>query len=240
MNIVVVGDSLACPRRDGPGYEEIWPTRVGAALRRSGASAELVNRSARGRVLPDVLADFGNIVGYWDPGIVIFQVGIVDCAPRVFGRKAKAFLALPGIRRCLAPICVRIAGRYRRQIVSARPLVRYTRPAEFRRAVESLPGLLKGTERVLVIPILGTVPEREERSPGYNESVRDYNATWRSVAFLSGWTWLADLERDVESVREWLLPDGHHLTAKGHEAVARGVLSSLGIRTPETWERLRA
>jgi len=170
-------------------------------------------------------------VTHWEPEAVVVQVGIVDCAPRLFSPWQHAFLNNRWFHWRIARIIIRTASRYRRQIIAARPWVRYTSRRRFEKTLAALAGKVEGIPHLLVLPILETFPEHEYRSPGYNRSVRAYNRLWEGWAQQVGARFIRHEELvGVRDIRELLLTDGHHLSPAGHAAVAGVVGETLAER----------
>jgi lysophospholipase L1-like esterase len=223
LRIVAAADSLALPRPapDNISWEQVWPTLLEERLCRAGLDSRVLNHGQRARTLPDLLATYEDVVACWNPGLVVLQIGIVDCAPRLFSRREHKFLNEVIYWRLAKPL-IRLASRNRRAIITLRPWVRYTPHHRFRKALGQLGRRVQGiADRVFVLPILPSFESHVRRSPGYNESVARYNQSWKEwceacrCRFIPVEELLAG--RDV---RDLLLDDGHHLSVQGHAQCA--------------------
>jgi lysophospholipase L1-like esterase len=237
MRIVVAADSLALPRRkpEAVGFYEVWPTLLEARLMDLGISARILNHGQRGLTLPVLVQRFDDIIGFWESDVVIFQVGIVDCAPRLFGPRQQSVLSSWLFPRFLSRLVIGAASRFRRQIITARPWIRFTPPNLFRRSLAELAVCLKDSSaKVIVLPILGTFPEHERRSPGYTESVQLYNAAWREWCEQCGHTFLEyeKLFGQME-ISQVVASDGHHLTPSGNRDIAEALAGVVRTRTKD-------
>lgn len=229
LRIVVAGDSLAWPRLGpSPVYgTDVWPTLLESELCQAGLSVRVLNHSKQGRTLPDLVRDCASVVELWLPDWVIVQVGIVDCAPRVFDRWQRELMNMPGFPSILRRALVKFAAVNRARITRLRPHVRYTSPTAFRDAILQLAGCLTRVcgRNVIVLPILETVPTHAQRSAGYNEVVRQYNELWQLGCLQHGWRFVSH-ESVVrrQPLGTLLLEDGHHISAAGHATFAQLLL----------------
>ena len=125
--IVAFADSLAMPRNENGAillWEETWPYLLEKSLVAEGLGAEVINCGARARTSTMLLGEFTEHVVLKRPDVVIIEVGVVDCLPRVFSRREKRVMNLPGfparirnqlIARRRGSTCGRIWRRSRRR-----------------------------------------------------------------------------------------------------------------------------
>src|SRR6185503_6668370 len=98
MRIVILADSLVLPREE-VGGEHCFEATYGFALYRAlrdrfGGEAPLViERGMRLRTIEAVLTDWHEQVTLRKADVVVVHVGVVDCAPRLFLRRERRFLA---------------------------------------------------------------------------------------------------------------------------------------------------
>ena len=228
LRIVALADSLALPRREGTDillWEETWPSVLGRLLRDEGISAEVINCGARARTIDSVNADFVEHVVFKAPDVILLQVGVVDCAPRVFTRRVQKLLRHRLMPASLRTATIEWAHHRRREIVSRNPLARvYTRPHAFMRHLWLLAGKLAevGDVRLGVLPIIGDIERMEEKSPGFANNVSLYNSFLEEFARRSGRPLIS-----LSTSAEWFGSDGYHLTASGSRAVAEAALAWL-------------
>jgi acyl-CoA thioesterase-1 len=88
VRALIIADSLAMPR-DDVGYEQTWPAMLVDRL----PAITWVNRAQRLSTTAR-LNDEGNqgadCLEFYKPGLVVLQLGICDCAPRVLHRRTAA------------------------------------------------------------------------------------------------------------------------------------------------------
>lgn len=224
LRIVVAGDSLGLPRLTQTiiSYKDIWPLLLESKLRNKNINCVVLNHSERSRTLPKFLKNFQDIVTIWEPDILIIQIGIVDCAPRLFSEKENRFLNSGFIHWRIARAIINFASKHRRQIIKIRPWVRYTPLKKFKNSLEELGNILSKTNyKTIILPIMPSFPSHTYRSPGYNESVEKYNNEWKFFCEKYSHIFI-NLEEIIDDYKleELLLEDGHHLSKLGHKRIA--------------------
>jgi hypothetical protein len=231
IRIVALADSLALPRDENGTrvlWDDTWPYRLGEELRDLHLEAEVINHGARSMTAPDLIRPhpFTNHVVLTRPQVIVVQVGIVDCAPRIFSRRANRILSR--VPDPLRRLVIDHRSKKRRELIARNPLRRvYTAPDDYRRAMEALKTKLAGLDfpvHVLVLPVLSH-PRLDERSPGYSGNVRRYNAILSSV-------WESFIPPDELGISDdFFAEDGYHLSRRGNEAVARTLAERIASRS---------
>ena len=126
--VVAYADSLSLARpaegKDEALYwEQTWPWVLEFLLRSGGHSVEVINCGRRMRTVESFTGDeFNEHIGWLLPNIVIIQLGVVDCAPRIFSRRAKRVMNLPGFPARLRESLIKWRSHRRAEIVRADPL----------------------------------------------------------------------------------------------------------------------
>lgn len=213
MRILFVTDSLGAPRPAVP-WEFTYPGILQSKFcdrpevcfcyetRRGSTTYCLSN--------PDLL------VSYF-PGIVIVQLGIVDCVPRIFTKLENSILfRLP---KWIRDIIIWLGTHYRRRSVKRA----YVKPEVCMRNWQIF--LNKTREincSVIIIPVAlpGKVfsksnPKAEKSIHLYNESVEKLAENFSHVYILPNWN------KDTKAYDDLFLPDdGYHFSKYGHEKMA--------------------
>jgi hypothetical protein len=154
--------------------------------------------------------------------IVVLQFGIVDCAPRPI-----TYLFLPILQRLpiVGSKILKVLSNYRTQIQNIWNY-RFTPPKKFLKEYKSIVDICK-TLKLLPISIGLPLPtiSIDERSPGFRNSVGVYNELIKDIMPDK----YCDIEQHIsEATRDMiLLPDGHHLTPKGHELYAEVIFDTI-------------
>jgi lysophospholipase L1-like esterase len=226
MKISILADSLALPREDVGGDELLevtYPFLLDRSLRkRFGDAAPLIfERGMRRRTIEYVIDEWNEQVELRKPDVVIVHVGIVDCAPRVFLRREASFVA--NIRfGWLRDRIFKFSHDHRRGIVKFRRKV-YVPLPRFERLVQTVVQKARETnvKSLVFINIICPPDSVEERSPGFQSNVMEYNRVLQEQtkhAFVT----LIDLNGMVEDGggSEKLTVDGIHLNEQGHILLA--------------------
>jgi lysophospholipase L1-like esterase len=227
MKVVILADSLALPRQEGEGnipYEATYPYLLDESLHRQlgGRAPHIIERGMRSRTIERVLDEWFELVELRGASVVVVHIGIVDCAPRVFMPRERAFVER------LRPARLRVrfldfVHRHRRRIVQKRRRV-YVPVSKFKAMVEEVVRrACAGRVRSLVfVNIIEPPQEMEERSPGFRRNVEDYNR------ILSAQTdgqrvHLIDLNHLIHEHGgpEELTVDGIHINHTGHSMLAQ-------------------
>jgi lysophospholipase L1-like esterase len=227
MKVVILADSLALPRQEGEGnipFEATYPYLLDESLRERLARRAplIIERGMRSRTIERVLDEWFEMVSLRGAEVVVVHVGIVDCAPRIFMPRERAFIER------LRPARLRIrflnfVHRHRRRIVQTRGRV-YVPVRKFKAGVEEVVRRAREARvRSLVfINIIEPPPLMEERSPGFRRNVEDYNRILRAQAAEQG-VHLIDLDNLIRARGgpEELTVDGIHINHAGHKMLAQ-------------------
>jgi lysophospholipase L1-like esterase len=227
--IVILADSLSLPRPENLGntlYEETYPYLLDVSLReQQGVNAPIIiEKGKRSRTMPDVASDWKEYVSLRKPEIVVIQVGITDCAPRVFTSKQRTYIErIPS--KFIREILLKFVHKFRRQIIaSSQPKV-YTPLVQFS---ETVAKLVEFAERddvsaLVFVQIVMPPDSLEIRSPGLQENVRLYNNVLDQVKSKLGVYVIEfnELMRNQKNKESYLLDDGQHLSVRGHQLLAK-------------------
>ena len=239
LRVVALADSLSLPRVDGLEdirWEHTWPWLLQRMQPIESCDLEVINCGMRARTVDSLVKhSMTEDVVFKRPDVLVLQVGVVDCAPRIFSRTEKALLAS---RLCPSVVRDAVVGyrkARRRRITAAGPLRRvYTPPAAFRQYLELFFETLRGIGwpvRVLVLPILGHAQRLEEKSVGFASNIILYNEITRSICERNSSEWLPP--ETIETLGgDLFLKDGYHLSMAGHRAVAEAIAESLKTLGP--------
>lgn len=234
VNITLLADSLAMARPpeevDGIRLEETYPYLVDQHFRQQyGGDAPVFHvRGRRARTVLEVLEDWPEEVVVRGARLVVVQVGIADCAPRVFSRRQHQFietLRSDALRRAI----LGVVHRHRRKIIRWRPQCKYVSESRFHTAVHDLAtwARRKNAAKLLLVNILRPDDSLEERSPGFKSSVEAYNAILAKYVD-DEHVYLCDLAELAGKAKEaCTTDDGIHLNRMGHHVLADQLISIL-------------
>jgi len=228
--IVILADSLSLPRpKKDIGnirYEDTYPYLLDISLRKKlGHEAPIVTeKGKRYRTITEVAADWREYVTWRKPEMVVVQVGITDCAPRVFSSTQRS--KIERIRPLfLRTILLKLVHRYRRNIIESSRTKVYVPIEEYRETVARLVKLAESDNVRLLVFVKIAVPPAfvENRSPGLQRNVLLYNSVLEQYKDSRG-VHIVDLNEvfgTEEYMDEFLLEDGQHYNAEGSRLVAQ-------------------
>jgi hypothetical protein len=221
--VLIVSDSIALPREStGVGLEESYPYRLHKALTASSGGRLGVSPDCRrGRTVIDAVAALEGQTGRFEA--VVVQVGIVDCAPRVFGASdVRAVRAARG--EDAAECMVTIAGAYRQVLVGDRYNSVYVTIDRFEAGMRDAVRLgFRLAPRVIVCGIV-TPSKRGGKLANVplTMNIVDYNDAMKRVAEQEGAVF-ADADDYIwtrDDPVACFTQDNYHYNAEGHRHCA--------------------
>ena len=204
LNIVVVTDSLGIPRSEplclGP--DIIWSYRLNGVSYVHGRT---------GYTLVDVLEDASSHIKACKPDIIIMQIGIVDCAPRIFSRRVLNMIKqIPLLRS----VVFWFVNKYRSHILKLRK-TQYVPIQKFRNTASELK-LKFNNSTIFAVSILPACDEYEKLLPGISQEIRRYNEVLSEhFEYIDPYLGFAP--------EELCSNDYHHLNEAGHNLVLKAV-----------------
>ena len=223
--ILVLGDSLAMPRKD-PGevpvhWEDTWPQILGAEL--GILDYEVINASRRAYESCFLQEDFQEHVVFKHPNIVILQIGVVDGAPRIVSKADRRLFSRFFFPKFLATQEIAHRKRNRRRLVATNPLKKvYTAPESFERLRAEFLGKCRNFNPnigIIQIPILAHTALMDEISPGYSSNISLYNSIICRLDGQFGLTSFPVAEFYSRRFPKQFLSDGYHLSVEGNIAI---------------------
>lgn len=227
--IVVLGDSMAMPRVEGKDcvwWDETWPFLLQQKLIKSNMQIDIINCSSRARTIDSICGqDFLDHVTWKKPDFIVLEIGIVDCAPRIFSKKEKALLNNSFMPACIKKYIIHLRSQKREIITKRAPLAKvYTPPYQFKFYLQKFFSRLEELNRrirLIVIPILANDSFMETKSPGFVSNVNIYNSILKEWCKVIGATWFDPSTIFMEQKKHTLFgSDGYHFNIKGHCSIA--------------------
>lgn len=216
---LIIADSLALPR-PGLAYEATWPYR----LQRRYLDSDWVALARRGSTSERLITDGdggGDTLEFYQPDGVVLQIGICDCAPRLFGPWTdRVVRRLP---TTLANVCIhwkkRCFGRSSTNVLVT--------PAHFQANLDCYFGRCqKFGVQILMLPIFPPSQVMREKNPSIQVEVDKYNTILEQLAgkyacltLLSGYA--------LNEASLYTMDDGYHLNELGNEFVFNQIVRAL-------------
>jgi acyl-CoA thioesterase-1 len=229
--VLIIGDSMALPREGVP-YESSWPYLIQSKYQH----VDIINRSLRGATVARLVLEGGgreDIVNYpagsdclefYSPSIVILQLGIVDCAPRLLSKKAilsKLINRLPlYLQTKVINFLKKSVGRSKKNAYISSNQYRKNIVAYIERA------LLKNVKHIIAVEI-GTVSDGVSRkSPQILEQIKEYNEILIDISEEYNIFNVIKFGSEKENINA-CTTDGYHLNCHGHYLLANSIESKL-------------
>lgn len=214
--IVILGDSLGLPRIDLP-YESTYPFLLQEVLN---GKYRVIARNIRANDTSVQLKNLFDDVGLFKPDIVILQLGIVDCAPRLFWRfEAKIVGYIDKYINIIS-----IISRFRYPLTKVFPKV-YVSKKSFKNNLVNIFYYLEERQiKVIVVGITSTTPCNMEKSFNYDNNIRDYNNMLYNL--IPDKRLFIDMYKHGSNI---LLQDGIHLNIIGSKILSDEIAQKLSI-----------
>lgn len=230
LNLLIYSDSLAFRRAaQAQDLAFTYPFLLKRLIEQTyGTRVNLVMRGGGGLRIGELAQIVKRDTGYFGGdsqavNIAVLQFGIVDCAPHPI-----TYAFSPAIRLIpiIGPAMLAKLVKHRRGLQRVYSYTVTSKKA-FSKAYSEIVYTCRGVHiRPLAVGLPLPTLAIEHRSPGFRRNASIYNELIRGVIPDS----FCDIESQIsESLRdELLLPDGHHLTEKGHSLYAESILTRLG------------
>lgn len=210
--IIILTDSVALPRKHSKGLV-LWEQTYIYRLRQLLRDYEIINLSIGGGSIKDIR----NQINYYkvlNPTCVIMQCGIVDAAPRAFGRIEMDLIKKMRLLRFTKPF-VSLLRKYRSH--------HYANPIEFKKLLLEIKKEFN-TPNFFTIGIVPSCEAYERQLPNVTNSIDTYNRILSENSFFIS---MEDMPRDG------ILEDYHHINELGQNFIFKKLfehLSKCGIK----------
>lgn len=225
-NIVILSDSLSLPRVDSDETILLRESYPYLLEKKIGNDMKIINRGIR-FATTDLLQNFqylfDNLLIY-SPKTVIIQMGIVDCAPRLFSPLFRSLInRIPNkiIRDSFI-----LPFKRSRRFFTKHFQIKIVDKDRFEKNLELfLSKMEEFNINVVIVNIPKTSLENNEKSFNFNKSITEYNEKINNLMSIYKFN-LIDIY-DHSKIEDILLEDGIHYNKKGCEAVASMLYESV-------------
>jgi lysophospholipase L1-like esterase len=225
--VLIVGDSLNMVRtKSDICYEDTVQFNLKKSLRKY-FEVEVFNSSKRtndsSRILKSNDEKYYDFIQY-SPDFVIINIGIVDCAPRLFTRKERLIVAnLPVIGRSI----VHLMSKHRYFITKHYQKV-YVKKEDFYKNIDEL--IIFILKEVKAVPIVVNIahPKEETLSRSYNylRNICTYNQILDTISKKYNLK-IIDFHKATKENPSLLLEDGYHISKMGHKKLSKMICKTL-------------
>lgn len=223
--ILLIGDSLSMVRPDsGIKLEDTYAYKMQMKLKNS----ILINASLRANNSANILTDnyCYETLDAFNPDLIIYFLGIVDCMPRLFTKAERLILRIVMSTKVLN-IFGRIIINYRskrRFNLTKKKLVQFVSISKWDENLEKFIHKIDGKIIFVNIPYPG---ERlRARNYAVEDIVNKYNRCLLEKARKSGAD-VVDLHGLTRNDPSLLLEDGYHISSKAHTILSEKLLESV-------------
>lgn len=225
-NIVILSDSLSLPRSDDLNIITLEQSYPFLLQQKIGNNFNIINRGIRFTTtnsLVDFQYLFDNLIIY-SPRKVIVQMGIVDCAPRLFSsffRKLINRIKNEKIRNAII-----LPFKKNRKFFTKYFKIRMVSKSNFKKNIQQFLRTMKNLNiDVTLVNIPYTNKKNSNKSYGFNESIKDYNNLILDLKKDNKFH-LIDINKESISQRI-LVDDGIHYNKNGCNIVANMLYESI-------------
>jgi lysophospholipase L1-like esterase len=233
---LLLSDSIALPRINiGVHAHLTYPFLVQATLNKAESRLRIQPDCLRGRTIVDAAQAISIRTNQYTtcPEHLVLQVGIVDCAPRVFLQRDIEIIT-DCIGKPIAEILIKLASRYRPLVAGDPSTTVYVSINRFNAFLIDILRSLRGHTKIHLITIVTPIKQgvrNDDSALGSN--IRAYNVAIRSAA-ASFNCMLVDADRAIWSSLDpasCFTNDNYHFNAAGHAIVAGEIAHSLEAAT---------
>jgi len=224
--VTIIGDSLSMARpNEGIKLQDLYSYKLQCLLPDEYYVRNNARRAndVRIQMLPGNLTDDLLSSG---SEVIVIQLGIVDCAPRLFSRRQLAVLkTLTGFNSVIAfpfKLYQKLLTKNRRfvtTIFKKTYVPHHLFKQHYSRLVEKLTAM-PDTKQTVLINIADTSETNKAKSYHFEEHIQNYNATIAKICAAHKKCELIDLFQ-LSHEHDMILPDGIHLTITAHNLLSR-------------------
>lgn len=161
----------------------------------------------------------------------VFQIGIVDAAPRIFSKKERNLLKSKWIPATIREYIIQYRRSRRLQITARDPLKKvYTRPEVFGNTLsrfgEFLEKIKVPTTSIYFVPLLGCFDILKHKASGYEGNIQLYNTILHQFCKTRRFQ-LVGVDKTLTNRCEHFCNDGYHLNVNGNESLAFSTFDSI-------------
>ena len=165
--VIIITDSVSMPRPDVD-YESTWIY----LLKKKYPNLDIMDRSARGSTSRRLVTEGGggfDLLESYMPGLVILQLGLAECAPRLFRKQGFEFYFM---NKILSPVSRKRYINFIKKRRKRKPELSETSPDEFRNNLNQyMQRCLKNNTKLIIIKILRPTDLYISKSPLIKECI---------------------------------------------------------------------
>lgn len=224
MKVLCVGDSLGLPR-EGVEFEETWVYK----LRKANPDDDFISCFVRNLTSKDLFKSKGikgDFSYYYNPDVVILQLGVCDCAPRYYNNRKTRWKIIEKVGKSVLsePVYWKIVKKYLKRNIKSVYVGLESFSYNIDRYFDYLINDLS-VKSIIVIQI-GT-PEQNvlKKSPLFFEQIRKYNDVY--IQLSGKYNNKVIVVNPLSEGRGDCYVDGYHTNGKGAQLVFEAINKQL-------------
>lgn len=222
--IIIITDSVSMPRYEVP-YENTWIYR----LKESMPGFDIMDRSVRGSTSMRLVTEGGggvDLLESYMPGLVILQLGMAECAPRLFKKKGFEIFFLNHI---IPKKYIINYINYVKRTRGRNPDITDVSPEQYRlNLINFAERCRKINTKLLIVRILKPSSLYLFKSPGVKVNIDLYNSISKEIASEFSNIKIIDPAADIENIDSICL-DELHINIEGHNIYFQKIFNALGL-----------
>jgi len=226
--ITIVGDSLPQVSSDQKiSYQETYPFLLQRMFDANKYLVKLSSRSTNQVIKQSSSDNLNTDVLYNNSEYVVIHLGIVDCAPRLFGYiedRIVFVLSHVPVVKIFINLVIKFKSKYRRFFTKHFPKTYITRKI-FKEKYSFIVKEIKNKsnpKKIFIINIADTSEKNKYRSYNFEKNILDYNKILKDIySENSDFCELIDFHSETLKNKKLIIEDeGIHLTREGHRYLA--------------------
>jgi hypothetical protein len=216
--VLIIGDSVSMPRPEVR-YEETWICR----MKQEFPGVDFIDKSERGTTSFRLVSEGGggaDLLETYMPGTVILQLGITECAPRLFNKKSLEFFIVSRV------LTSGLREKYIRSVKKNRvrnPDLTDVSPEDFYANLKSyFSRAEKMSARILAIPITRPSDLFISKSPYIADNIELYNTILSQAAELYDNVSVIEIFNKDFDINKISL-DELHIDKAGHDMIYKRI-----------------
>lgn len=221
--MLIIGDSLPLPNKYIE-YEKSYPYKLKIHYKKEYNLINLAKRSNDTEILTRQSNLEDDIINL-NPNIIILNIGINDCTPRLFNKKQKFILGnLPSILR---KMIIKLYSRNRYVITKFRKKV-YVKESNFVANIEKVVNISRDlNSKLIIISINETNEKNNYRNYGMNTNIKNYNNRMEELSMIYNFSFI-DINVEAEKLNaHFLIRDGIHFNEIGNNIVFERIIAEI-------------
>jgi acyl-CoA thioesterase-1 len=224
--IVCIGDSMTLPGHHNR-YEDTWiyllkksfPAIDFITFFARGATTEILNTTGGGNDGIDNKPRGADLLEFYEPEMVIMQIGLVDCAPRVMNRNLLFYKLLVRQPRAIQDNVWKVIKKFKKRDADTVDVKLEDFQANLEKYIQR--ALAINVKKIIMVRICTPDERVTTKSPSFLDNINRYNAVLDELGkkFADLIVFIDPLNERAIKEHGVIYQDGYHTNAKGNALV---------------------